>query len=175
MKKISVFCIVALLMAAMFSGCKKDSKNPATSTTESMKLTLNANAVSYNSCLGSDATIGSTKETIITGLNLTNNTPGADSFEIEIVHDISTLKAGEVFQAANSFGQADGMALYYFPNDNDTFVTQPANPQGTVTITAVTSTTISGTFSGKLFASADLSGTTVKYTVISGTFTARTK
>lgn len=164
-----------LLSAAMMSGCKKDSKTPSTTATGSMKLTLNGTALSYNNCTASDATVGSDKQTIITGLNITNNTPGNDNIELDIMHDITTLKAGEVFPASTSFDQSDSMALFYFPNATDSFVTQPANPQGSVTITSVSSGIISGTFSAKLFAGDDASGTTVKYTVTDGTFTARTK
>ncbi len=175
MKKIFILPVAIFSIAILFNSCKKSSDNKPVTTASSMKLTLNGTALSYNTCLASDATVGSSKQTLVTGLNLTNNTPGNDSFELDIMHDIATLKAGEVFPASTSFGQSDSMALIYFPNSTDTFETQPANAQGTVTITSVDSGVISGTFSGKLFADNDLSGTTLKYTVTSGTFTARTK
>ena len=138
-------------------------------------MTMNGTALSYNTCTASDATVGSDKQTIITGLNLSNNVPGNDNVELDIMHDIATIKVGEVFPASTAFDQSDSMALFYFPNATDSFVTQPQNPLGSITITDVTSTTISGNFSAKLFAGDDLTGTTIKYTITSGTFTARTK
>jgi hypothetical protein len=89
------------------------------------------------------------------------------------MHDPTTLKAGQTYPVASSFAQADGALFFYFTNDTDSFISQPANPQGTVTITEVTPTTISATFLGKLFASNDFEGTTAVYTITNGSFTAK--
>jgi hypothetical protein len=72
-----------------------------------------------------------------------------------------------------AYAQPEGAGITYYPNNTDTFTTQIGNPQGTVTITEVTATTISGTFSAKLFAWNDTSGNTVIYTITNGSFTAK--
>ncbi len=64
-------------------------------------------------------------------------------------------------------------AITYYPNNTDTFTTQPGSSQGSVTITEVTATTISGTFSGTLYASNDLSGLHLLYTITNGSFSAK--
>jgi hypothetical protein len=185
MKKVNIFLIsIILLSAAMISGCQKgvldDDTKPGssgsptpTSVGGSMKFTSSGTAITYNNCLATDASANGVNQTLIMGLNLTNNVAGADNFEVDIIQSLSALKAGQVYPASTSFTQPNSMALFYYPNATDEYVTQPANAQGSVTITGVTSTTISGTFSGTLFASDDLNGTTVKATITEGTFTAK--
>jgi hypothetical protein len=69
--------------------------------------------------------------------------------------------------------QKGGVTLFYNPNANDDFNTQPAAPVGSVTITEITATTISGTFSGTLYAGDDFSVIHPVYTVTNGSFTAK--
>jgi hypothetical protein len=171
MKKTTKLLLGALLVAIIFNSCKKSDSNSPTGT--SMKFTSNGAAVSFNSCVAVSATVGNTAEVLITGINITNAKPGTSSFELELTHDINTLKAGQLYPAASSFSQLDASTLFYFTTESDVFTTQPGNAQGTVSITEVTSASIKGTFSGKLFAEDDFTGTTVLYTITNGSFTAK--
>jgi hypothetical protein len=137
-----------------------------------MKLTANGTDLSFNDCEELEVDLNS-KHTTITGYINTSTGLSNVNFGVDIIHDPATLKAGQTYQAPSSFGQADGATFFYWPVGTDEFTSQPGNPQGSVTITAVTSTTISGTFSAKLFAQADFSGTTVLYTITNGSFTAK--
>ena len=160
------------MVAAVTLGSCKKSSDPNASSTPSMKLTLNGKAVSYNTCIASDATGGSLKQTLILGTNVTKGTPDGVTFEVEIIKEMASIKTGDVFPASTKFAQANSSALLYYAADGNFYATQPGNPQGTVTITAVTSDIIKGTFSGKLFTDDDYDGSDVKYTVIGGTFVA---
>jgi hypothetical protein len=171
MKKTQTLLLAVLGIALVFNSCKKSSHSPVSSP--SMKLTYNGTALSFNSCLALSATVGSTDEVLITGDNVTGSNHSDNSFEVDIVHSITALKAGQTFPAATAFTQAESSTLFFFTNATDTFVSQPKNPYGTVTITGVTSTTITGTFSGTLYAVSDFSGLDLKYTITDGTFTAK--
>jgi hypothetical protein len=172
MKTISQLFIAVMFTAIAFSSCKKSSDNSNSSSNASMKFTANGTAVSYNTCIVVDATAGTVKQTLISGNNGTITKPGDATFELDILHDLATLKAGQTYPVSTTFNQANSAALIYFPNQNDFFATQPGNPQGTVSITDVTTDIIKGTFSGKLFTQDDFDGTTVKYTITGGTFVA---
>ncbi|MDB5024258.1 MAG: hypothetical protein JWP78_2013 [Mucilaginibacter sp.] len=173
MKNLSHLFIAVLATALAFSSCKKSTTPAPAGATSSMKLTSNGTAISFNECVQGTVTANGVVQTVIIADNITNGKVGDAGFEVDIMHDPATLKAGQTYAAASSFGQADGATFFYYPNATDNFATQPANPQGLVTITGVTSTTITGTFSGKLFASDDFAGTTVIYTVTNGSFTAK--
>ena len=172
MKTLSYVMMVATVASISFSSCKKSS-TPAPAATTSMKLTVNGTDLSFNQCGELQVDINDAPQTTITGINVTNGNPGDASFEVDIDHDLATLKAGQTYQASSSYVQPDGVNFYYSPTSTGDFSSQPANPQGSVTITAVTATTISGTFSCKLFDASDFSGTTVVYTVTNGSFTAK--
>ncbi|MDB5090417.1 MAG: hypothetical protein JWR09_4411 [Mucilaginibacter sp.] len=171
MKKLPKLFVAILFIAVIFNSCKKSDSNSPTGT--SMKFTSNGTAISFNSCVAVSATVGNTSEVLITGINITNAKPGVSSFEVELTHDVNTLKAGQTYPAASSFSQLDAATLFYFTTESDVFTTQPGNAQGTVSITEVTSANIKGTFSGKLFAEDDFTGTTVLYTITNGSFTAK--
>jgi hypothetical protein len=138
-----------------------------------MKLTLNGNDLNFNDCEEIEVDVNDQKQTTFTGYVVTNGSHSDVNFGLNIVHDPATLKAGQTYQTATTFGAADGSLLFYWPNGTDYYTSQPAYPTGSITITEVTSTTISGTFSGKLFAPADHSAITALYTVTNGTFTAK--
>jgi len=166
--------MAVIVTSIAFSSCKKSSTPaPVPSTTTSMKLTANGTALSFNDCQEVEIDVNDAPQTTFTGVNVTGGKPGDERFEVDIMHSPTTLKAGQTYPAATSFAQPGGSALFYYPNANDTYITQPKNPQGTVTITEVTATTISGTFSGKLFADNDFDGITVVYTITNGSFTAK--
>jgi hypothetical protein len=172
MKKITKPFIAIALIAAVFTSCSK-SKDVTPTTSTFMKLTINGTATSFNSCLEADAEInGVMSQVLITGNNFTNGKPAANSFEVDINHDPATLKAGQTF-AVSGNTQPNSIALFYFLNDSDYFVTQGKSTQGTITLTKVTSTVIEGTFSGKLFDPSDFSSTKVLYTATSGSFSAK--
>jgi hypothetical protein len=153
------------------SACKKSS-TPAPDTTVKTTMTLTANTtnISFDDCEQVSASVNNVIHTLIAGNSTTNKNI---SFTVDIVHDPSTIKAGQAYPIASSFGQPDAATLFYSANTTDSFSTQPANAQGSVTISGVTATTITGTFSGKLFASDDFDGTTVVYTITNGAFTAK--
>ena len=166
--------MAVIVTSIAFSSCKKSSTPaPVPTITTSMKLTANGTPLSFSYCEEVEIDVNNAPQITFTGTNVTNGKPSDASFEVDILHDPTTLKAGQTYPAATSFAQPDGSALFYSPNANDTYMTQPGNPQGTVTITEVTATTISGTFSGKLFAGDDFSGTSVLYTITNGSFTAK--
>ena len=175
MKTLSLLCIALAAIALTFSSCKKSSNNPTPDKTasSSMKFTVNGTAISFNNCGETSLSVNDVTQTLFLGVNVTNGTPSGASLELNIQHDPATFKAGQTYQVASSPGQADGATFYYSTNSTDEFTSQPANPQGSITITEVTSTTISGTFSGKLFAYNDYAGATVVYTITNGSFTAK--
>ena len=175
MKTLSRLCIALAAIALTFSSCKKSSNNPKpnNTVTSSMKFTANGTVVSFNNCGETSLSVNGVTQTLFLGVNITNGTPGNASFELNIQHDPTTFKAGQTYQVGSLPDQADDLIFFYSTNGSDNFTTQPANPQGTVTITEVTSTTISGTFSGKLFAYDDYAGATVVYTITNGSFTAK--
>ena len=167
--------VAILAVAVVFSSCKKSStpKPDNGTTTTSMKFTVNGTVVSLNDCEETDASVNDAPQTLFIGVNVTNGKPGDVSFEVDVMAAPSALKAGQTYPASSSFSQPNSSALFYYPNANDSYNTQPSNAQGTVSITEVTSTTISGTFSGKLFASDDFNGEHIIYTITSGSFTAK--
>src|SRR6185437_2688949 len=173
MKKTLKLLVAVLCIALAFSACKKNKGNSPTGGATSMKFTVNGTAVSYNTCLELTATINDIDHLVITGDNINGAKHSDDNFELEIIHDLATLKAGQTFQVSADFSSANSVNIWYSPNATDSFVSQAGNPNGSVTITAVTSTTITGTFQGKLYGESDYSGTDLKYTVTNGAFTAR--
>ncbi len=172
MKNLSKLLFAALLVAIAFGSCKKSSSNKTSSSTPVMKFTSNGSVVSFNTCIAVAALVGNSQQTLITANNVTNGNVGTSTFQVQIDHDIASLKAGQTYAAATTFGQQDGSALLYFPNNSDFFATQPGNPQGSVTVTDITSGDVTGPFSGKLFTQDDYAGADVKYTITDGTFVA---
>jgi len=171
MKKLSKLFIAVLFTAIAFTSCKKNSDNsPAGST---MTFTANGKAVTFNTCVAVTASLNDVEQVMITGTNLTNGSPGVVSFEVEITHALATLKAGQTYPVGTSFAQQNASVFYYFTSSDNVAVSQPGKPVGTVTLTEVTSTSIKGTFSGKLFAQDDFDGTTLLYTIAGGSFTAK--
>jgi len=167
--KLLVLCLIA---GASLSACKKSSDNkPSTSSdTYSMKFTLNGTAISYNSCAVADVEVNSDKYTEFIGLN------GKDlnnSFQVEVIADYTKITAGQTFKVTSDYLAQGTAILFYSPDGTNYFNTQVAAPEGTVTITDVTATTIKGTFSGKLYSADDSNAETLKYTVTSGTFVAQ--
>lgn len=170
MRSLSKF-IAVLVVVVAFSACKKSSTPaPDTTVTTTMTLTSNGTNLSFDDCEEVTASVNNVTHTLIAGNSSTNKNA---SFTVDIVHDPSTLKAGQAYPVATSFEQADAATLFYSPNTGTNFNTQPANAQGSVTISGVTATTITGTFSGKLYAADDFDAITVVYTVTNGAFTAK--
>ncbi len=167
--KLIVLCLIA---GFSFSACKKDSNNKNTdnsNSTYSMNFTLNGTAVSYSTCAVGDIQVNSDHYTEFVGVN--TKSPN-NSLQIEVVANIADLKAGQTFQVTSDYLAANTAIFFYSPNATDSFGTQTAAPSGSVTITSVSSTTVKGTFSAKLYSSDDFDATTLKYTVASGTFVA---
>jgi len=145
--------IALAAIALTFSSCKKSSNNPKPDNTanSSMKLTANGTDISFNDCEEIEVDVNDQAQTTITGYQVVNGKHSDVSFGLSVVHDPATLKAGQTFQASSSFDPTDSASLVFWPNNTDSYTLDGSAPQGTVTITAVTATTISGTFSGKLY------------------------
>jgi hypothetical protein len=174
MKNLSHVLMAVIVTSIVFSTCKKSSTPaPAPSTTSSMKLNANGTALSFNNCEQFSITANGMVQTEFISKSVVNGKFGDQEFEVDIIHDPATLKAGQTYQVAGTYVQQDAAMITYYPNASDIFTTQPGNPVGTVTITEVTSTTISGTFAGKLFAWSDTAGNTFVYTITNGSFTAK--
>jgi hypothetical protein len=174
MKTLSYVLMAATAVSITFSSCKKSS-TPAPAPADvatSMKLTSNGTALNYNQCQQFIVSAGITQSDFI-AKNFINGKLSDDEFEVDIIHDPATLKAGQTYPVISSYAQPDGAVITYYLNDTDTFTTQPGSSQGSVTITSVTSTSISGTFSGTLYTSNDLSGLHQLYTITNGSFTAK--
>ncbi|WP_426669640.1 hypothetical protein ACPPVU_00055 [Mucilaginibacter sp. McL0603] len=169
MRSLSKF-VAVLVIAFAFSACKKSSTPaPDTTTSTIMTLTSNGTNISFDDCEEVTASVNNVVHTLISGNSTTNKNI---SFTVDIVHDPATIKAGQAYPVISTSSQtADAATLFYSPNATDTYVSQLANSQGSVTINGVTATTITGTFSGVLFAEGDFE--TVVYTITNGAFTAK--
>jgi len=172
MKNLSHLCIAVLTTAMLLDSCKKSSIPTPSDPASSMTFTANGHNISFNDCEEAPVEVNGILQTTFLGTTVTNGNPGDARFQVCIQHDPATIKAGQTYRSATSFEQAEGVVFYYYPDASHTFVSQPANPQGSVTITNVTSTTISGIFSGHVFTPDDLTGVGVVYTIINGSFTA---
>ncbi|ASU32498.1 hypothetical protein [Mucilaginibacter xinganensis] len=171
MKIIPKLILPALLIGLLFNSCKKN--DSGSSPGMAMKFNCNGKAISFNSCYAEATTVGNTSEVMITGVNITNSKHGTTSFEVALTHDFNTLKSGQTYPIGRSISQVDAATLFYFTTATNVFNTQPGNTEGTVTVTEVTSATVKGTFSGKLFAEDDLEGQSMVYTITNGEFTAK--
>jgi len=134
-----------------------------------MEFWANGNHIVFNDCEETATDVNNLSITEFTGTFLINGNPGPASFEVDVTHALSALKVGQTYPITTYFGLADRSTLIYYPNSTDIFTTQSANAEGIVTITDVTDTTISGTFSGKLFEP----GNALVYTVTNGSFKAK--
>lgn len=166
-KNFTKFLILGLIAATSLAACKKSSDNKPSTSNYSMTLNANGTAVSYSSCVVADIDANGSKYTEIVGVN--QKTPN-NSFSIEIVAGTSSLKAGQTYQVTADYLGANTATLFYDTDDTHSYTTQAANPVGSVTITSVTSTTLKGTFSGKLYSGDDYNAADLKYTITSGSF-----
>jgi len=171
MRKPLILFVVAMTMTSLFNACKKNENPPSHAVTASLSFTANGNKVSFNNCTatGQDDI---PKTMLIKSIKNESDPATYQGIGIAINQDITTLKAGQVCPVETSANQPDKSIINFEPNSASDFTTMQANAQGLVTITNVTATAISGTFSAKLFAPSDIAGTTVIYTITDGTFTA---
>jgi hypothetical protein len=175
MKTLSYVLMMATAVSIAFSSCKK-SATPAPAPADvatSMKLTSNGTPLSFNECEQYTAVTNGVTQALFIANNVTNGKVSDEQFEVDIMDDPSTFKVGQTYPMATSFMQQGGAALFYNTNATDSFNTQPAAPTGSVTITETTATTISGTFSGTLYAGNDFSAIQPLYTITNGSFTAK--
>lgn len=177
MRRSSYLSMAALVAVLAFSSCKKSATPAPAKTTDSdaaMSFTVNGSTnIGYTDCEEKFTTEAGVKHTLITGVNLTDGKPGADSFVLDIAVDPATITAGQAFPVASTVAEANAATLIYATDATDTFITQPANAQGAVTFSAAGTTGFTGTFSGTLFAKSDLTGATLVYTITNGAFTAK--
>ena len=167
-KNITKLIILCLIAGFSFSACKKSSDNKPASDTYSMKLTLNGKAVTYTTCAAADITANGIAQFNIIGTN-----KGNEGLAIGVIADLSKVKAGQVFKAATEYVQPNSMTMFYTDAANNAYGTQLTDPTGSITITSVSSTTIKGTFSGKLYGTDNNGNTTLKYTITGGSFVAQ--
>jgi hypothetical protein len=167
--------ITCVLMILLLDACNKDSvTTTSTGGAYSMKFSYNDTTANFNTCVVSTVTQGNVpSEILISGYTTTNNKFTGKSFELDIVADIDSLKAGQVFPAATTIQQLHTSTLYFFTDSTSTYTTQIANPIGSVTITSVSSTEIKGTFTGGLYGWNDSYAVLLDYTITGGTFIAR--
>jgi len=170
LKSLIVIPILALLL--VFASCKKDKSG--TNSNAPVQFKSNGSAVGYASCIFYEDFDGKNFEALILATNTTNTnlSNGSYNFQIRVTIDSSGLKIGKTYPIATAAGQIGTSMLYYSPDGINTYSTQYANAQGSVTITGITSKLLSGTFSGKLFSTNDTTGQTVIYTFTGGAFNA---
>jgi len=175
MKKFTKLFIVSLSAITAFTACNKTTVTTSTSITgpSSMKLAYNNTNLAFNTCIALQSNVNGSEQLIISGYNVTKSQVSDNSFEIDLYADIDSIKVGQVFPASTIFEQPHSMSLFFFPDTTNAFVTQVAQPIGSVAITAVTSSEIRGTFSGGLFNSDDFEAGTLIYTITNGSFTAK--
>jgi hypothetical protein len=174
MKKNSAIFIAVLSILFILNSCKKNGDNdPDKPVASSMTFTSNSIALSFNTCVALTAVVDRANQLVISGYNTAGGIISNNSLDIDIMQDIGAITVGQTFPVSTIFGQAGSSAMVFLPNGKDQFCTQPGNPQGIVTITAVKTNTISGTFSAKLFKTSDFDGDTVRYTIANGTFVAK--
>jgi hypothetical protein len=167
--------IVYLSAIFVFNACNKTTVTTSISSNSSpsMKLAYNNTNLTFNICIAAQSDVNGSEQLIISGYNETKSQISDNSFEIDLYADIDSIKVGQVFPASTIFEQPHSMTLFFFPDSTNAYVTQVTQPIGSVTITAVTSTEIKGTFSGGLFNSDDLSASALIYTVTNGSFIAK--
>ena len=174
MKTLSRLCIALAAIALTFSSCKKSNNpTPNGSVTSSMKLTANGTDISFNDCEELEVDVNGQAQTTFTGYQVVNGKHSDVSFGLNVVHDPTTLKAGQTFQASSAFDPTNNATLVFWPNSTDVYNLDATAPQGTITITEVTATTISGTFSGKLYVFNNPAAAIQAYTITNGSFTAK--
>jgi hypothetical protein len=167
MKTLSYLCDAVIAVALLFTSCKKSS-TPSPNI-PFMEFTANGTHIFFNDCEETATDANNLPATKFVGTVLINGTPGSASFEATVIHAPSALKVGQTYPIATYLALADRSTLVYYPNNTDMFTSQSANADGIATITDVTDTTISGTFSGTLFEG----GNAVTYTITNGSFKAK--
>jgi hypothetical protein len=167
--------IIYLSAILVFNACNKTTVTTSTSATSSssMKLAYNNTNLAFNTCIAAQSDVNGSEQLIISGYNVTKSQVSDNSFEIDLYADIDSIKVGQVFPTSTIFEQPHSMTLFFFPDTTNAYVTQVARPIGSVTITAVTSSEIRGTFSGGLFSSDDFEASALIYTITNGSFTAK--
>lgn len=175
MKRYLNLIIVVLAATALFCSCKKSSGTDPDTTAAFMKFSANGASVKYSNCKYTVSTPNGIPQIAIIANNITPNGIGDDYLQVIILHDPAKLKAGQTYQAGGvSLGVDDSYLDYGLSITHDhEFDSAVNNPQGSVTITAATATTISGTFSGKLYPSGDIDGILSGYTITNGSFNAK--
>lgn len=168
--------MISLLALFAFNSCKKSTVQPNNNnipnlTTVSVKFTIN----------GSVHTLTNVTQTSLTppGLSTTETdiratSTSGETFSIAITH-ASALKVGDSFVVSGSVAIGVGAYFSYNPDGGENaYVTQPAQPFGTVTITEVGSNYLKGDFSTKLYNFGDIHATNVVYTITDGQFYSQT-
>ena len=174
---ISAFLLVTLAIV-LLSCLKKLGPAPSgvglygSTAPSSMKFTYNDSTVNLNTCIALSLSANNQSHINITGVNVTGGKEGNINMIIDIVAAVDSIKAGQIFNAASSFGQP-GVEDLIFSIDTTAYVSQPAKPQGTVVITSVTSAYIKGTFTGTLYDGLDFDANKVLYTITNGSFIAK--
>jgi hypothetical protein len=128
-----------------------------------MAFNLNGAAIKYNFCTYVTST--QYKQVIISA-----DDSSLVRFQILIQADPTTIKTGQTY-STNGASFESGL-IYTLSPDNE-YSTIVNGLPGSVTITAVTATTIAGTFSGELYPNTDVAGLHPTYTITNGSFNAK--
>lgn len=163
-KNITKLVILCLVAGFSFSACKKSSDNKPV---YSMKLTINGNTMTYTTCTASKLNVDG-----IIQFNIIGTNKGNESLAMVVFADLGTVKSGQTFNAMFSEEQ-NNLTMIYNDGTNNQYITQFINPKASLTITSITSTTLTGKFSGNLYYSDDFNATNLVYTISNGTFVAQ--
>jgi hypothetical protein len=159
-----------ITIITLFNACSKNSDPVTPVVTYDMRLNYNSTPLVFNNSVTfvEQSTVYG-NATYIKGDNKLNGVESAISFSIRILSDLSTIKAGDTF--------ANGESMLIFLPDTTASTTYYSNSvsQPTVTITAVGTKYIKGTFSGAVYDYNYPNGPhsiNPAYTITNGSFTA---
>ena len=149
----SLCAIFLLFIIILFVGCKKK-ETPAPDFY--MTLKVNGIPIKYTDCAESEVIVGDQPRTTISAYYSSALDQTDKMFEIVLIADENNLKTGQVYQCQGidspNYENGTNVFFDYYAGGVDKIGTSsPAySPVGTVTLTAVTPTTIKGTFSAYL-------------------------
>ena len=179
MKNFFRFIFFCLAVVTVLSACNKESvktihvATTGSTSADSMIFMANNTKISFNTCLITQSYVNNVPELLVLGYNVTNSKVSDNNFEVDLYANIDSIKTGQVFNVSSSFLQPGSMDLFFSPDTISNYSTSTAKPVGTVTITAITSKQITGTFSGNLYNQSDFSAESLSYTISNGTFVAK--
>ncbi len=172
MKKAHLFSLAILLLSAtLFTACKKSSSG-SSSTTYFVKFKLDGVQKEYKG-IPNFTTVTLPSSPVIYSLavqaSLATSVALKDHIAIN-ANDIATIATGKTYKNQDAGGTIQAVLMYY-DNAGNAYSSVMVNPESindaVITFSEVTSTYVSGTFTGKVAA---VSGGTTTYTITEGSF-----